>query len=129
MYVGQNYPNSAVYALNSKGGVKNWNARPGALFTGLVLAADGFVYAGTRNGILYVINEKTGALDVESRLKTEKSRTGLSSPVISTEGTIYCGSGNKVVAIRPGSPGPAAGPWPMFGRDARHTGRAVPLSD
>ena len=48
-----------------------------------------------------------------------------SSPAIGSDGTVYVGSqGGKLYAIKTDSKGPAKSPWPMFGQNARHTGRA-----
>jgi len=44
------------------------------------------------------------------------------SPVISTNGTIYVGHGNKLLALVGGSSLPRCG-WPMFRGDPRHTAR------
>ena len=48
-----------------------------------------------------------------------------SSPAIGSDGTVYVGSyDNKVYALKTDSNGLAKSPWPMFGRNAQHTGRA-----
>ena len=52
---------------------------------------------------------------------------GLSTgiPDSGDDGTLYIGSGDKkVYAIKTDSKGPAKSAWPMFGQNARHTGRA-----
>ncbi|MCW5551695.1 MAG: PQQ-like beta-propeller repeat protein [Verrucomicrobiae bacterium] len=49
------------------------------------------------------------------------------SPVISTNGTIYVGHGNKLLALVGGSPLARCG-WPMFRGDPQHTAR-VPQRD
>ena len=47
-----------------------------------------------------------------------------SSPAISSDGRVYGGSwDNKLYAIKTESLGPAKSPWPMFGQNARLTGR------
>jgi len=48
-----------------------------------------------------------------------------SSPAIGADGTVYVGlRSNKLYAIKTDSKGPAKSPWPMFGQNAQHTGRA-----
>ena len=50
----------------------------------------------------------------------------LSSPAISSDGTVYVGSSDKkLYAIKTDSKGPAKSPWPMRGQNARHTGRVM----
>jgi outer membrane protein assembly factor BamB len=49
-----------------------------------------------------------------------------SSPAIGSDGTVYVGSFNKkLYAIKSDSKGLAKSPWPMFGQNARHTGRVM----
>ena len=50
----------------------------------------------------------------------------VSSPAIGSDGTVYVGSeDNKLYAIKTSSQGLAKSPWPMFGQNAQHTGRAI----
>ena len=50
----------------------------------------------------------------------------LSSPAISSDGTVYVGSNdNKLYAIKTESLGLAKSPWPMRGQNAQHTGRVM----
>ena len=52
----------------------------------------------------------------------------LSSPAIGSDGTVYVGEerrGGKLYAIKTDSKGLAKSPWPMFGQNARHTGRVM----
>jgi len=50
----------------------------------------------------------------------------LSSPAISSDGTVYVGSNdNSLYAIKTDSKGLAKSPWPMRGQNARHTGRVL----
>ena len=49
-----------------------------------------------------------------------------SSPAIGSDGTVYVGSWDKnLYAIKTDSKGLAKSPWPMRGRNARHTGRVI----
>lgn len=64
------------------------------------------------------------------------ANAAFASPVISTNGTIYVGHGNKLLALVGGSPLLRCG-WPMFRGDPRHTARvpqrgircSAPLAD
>ena len=48
-----------------------------------------------------------------------------SSPAIGSNGTVYVGSEDtKLYAIKTESLGLAKSPWPMFGQNTLHTGRA-----
>ena len=49
-----------------------------------------------------------------------------SSPAIGSDGTVYVGSlDKKLYAIKTDSKGPAKSPRPMFGQNAKHTGRVM----
>ena len=49
-----------------------------------------------------------------------------SSPAIGPDGTVYVGSTDKkLYAIATDSKGLADSPWPMFGQNPQHTGRAT----
>jgi outer membrane protein assembly factor BamB len=45
-------------------------------------------------------------------------------PTIGPDGTVYIGADTKLYAIRGDGMSPANQPWPMYMRDARHTGKA-----
>jgi hypothetical protein len=47
-----------------------------------------------------------------------------SSPVVSSNGTIYVTSGTKLYSLH-GTNAPGNGPWSMFRRDAQHNARSV----
>ena len=56
----------------------------------------------------------------------ETGRNVNSSPAIGSDGTVYVGSGDgKLYAIKTDSLGLAKSPWPMFGQNARRTGRVM----
>ena len=61
-------------------------------------------------------------------VKLWKFETGdhvFSSPAIGSDGTVYVGSqDNKLYALASSSKGLADSPWPMFGQNPQHTGRA-----
>jgi len=86
------------------------------------IGSDGTVYVGSFDKKLYAINGKTG-------VKLWEFETGdqvLSSPAIGSDGTVYVGSNDKkLYAIKTSSQGLAKSPWPMFGQNAQHTGRAI----
>ena len=51
--------------------------------------------------------------------------TATASPTVTADGHLYVGNNfNMFYKIKTGVP-PAGSPWPMFGRDARHTSKAT----
>ena len=86
------------------------------------IGSDGTVYVGSADNKLYAINRKRG-------VKLWEFETGgsvWSSPAIGSDGTVYVGSfDKKLYAFKTDSKGLAKSPWPMFGQNARHTGRAL----
>jgi len=110
-----------VYALDGKTGAKKWEFETDFFdASSPAIGADGTVYVGS-------FGEKVYALDGKSGAKKWSFKTGgrmTSSPVIGSDGTVYIGSwGTEVNAIKTDSKGPAKSPWPMSGRNAKHTGR------
>ena len=85
------------------------------------IGSDGTVYVGSEDNKLYALSGKSG-------IKLWEFETGshvTSSPAIGSDGTVYVGSHDKkVYAIKTDSKGLAKSPWPMFGQNAQHTGRA-----
>ena len=84
------------------------------------IGSDGTVYIGSSNA-------KVHALDGESGVKKWEFTGGTwaGTPTLSGNGTIYMGTDNSnIYAIQTSSKGPAKSPWPMFGQNPQHTGRA-----
>jgi outer membrane protein assembly factor BamB len=112
--------NGRIYALRPGDGKKLWHAQATQNeigYSSLALAADGTLYVGAKDGLLHGLATGGGsnwtfiAIGPVSR----------SSPTIGPDGTIYVGSDNHNLYALSGGSAPAAGPWPMFRRDARHT--------
>lgn len=108
----------------------------------------GNIHFGTQSGNYYVVSPES---DTQAGLLVKKDIVAMiaessyagkadwtdgnakvwSSPVIAADGTIYIGvthsanpSKSVLIALSDeGVTGPAVSPWPMKGRDARHTGR------
>ena len=103
VYIGSN--DRKLYALNGKTGIKLWELETGdgvfgGVYSSPTIGSDGVVYVGSKDDKLYAINGKTG-------VKLWKFETGgivQSSPTIDSKGL-------------------AKSPWPMFGQNARQTGR------
>ena len=87
------------------------------------IGSDGTVYVGSADTKLYAIYSKSG----EKKWEFETGEAIVySSPAIGSDGTVYVGSNDgKLYAIKTDSKGPAKSPWPMFGQNARHTGRVM----
>jgi outer membrane protein assembly factor BamB len=64
VYVGSDYPDNKVYALNAQTGAPLWSYAAGG--TGSLdsspAVANGMVYVGSDDGIVYALNSSTGAL-------------------------------------------------------------------
>jgi outer membrane protein assembly factor BamB len=125
VYIGST--DSKVYALNGKTGVKMWEfTAGGSIGSTPAIGADGTVYIGSSDSKVYALDRATGA----KKWEFETGRDVISSPAISPEGILYIGSKDKkVYAIRTNSKGLAKSPWPMFGQNAQHTGRAMPTKN
>ena len=111
-----------LYAINGKSGVKLWEFETGnTVHSSPAIRSDGTVYVGSFDKNLYAINGKTGV----KLWEFETGNSVISSPAIGSDGTVYVGSNDKLYAIKTESIGPAKSPWPMFGQNARHTGRVM----
>jgi uncharacterized repeat protein (TIGR03803 family) len=125
---------SPVVALDGVSGEKRWEFATQGLqsFTPAV-GADGTVYVavadflatnlvqlGSPGGIVYAVDGATGAKKWE--FDTGGSRH--SSPTIGPDGTVYVNSSSGYLYALRGNTPLANGPWPMRGRNARHTGSA-----
>jgi hypothetical protein len=77
------------------------------------------VYMGSQNG-LYALDGGTGLMKWEFQTLGHVD----SSAAIGMDGTIYVGSNGGILYALYGGAPLADSPWPMFGRDAQHTGRA-----
>ena len=110
-----------MYALNGKTGAKIWGFETGsAVLSTPALGADGVLYVGAYDGKIYALKAETGAKIWESEIGSEI----ISSPALGQDGILYVGSNLSVYAIQTDSKGLAKSPWPMFGQNAQHTGRA-----
>jgi len=125
VYVGSN--DKRVYALDGKNGTKKWEFETGGIVgSSPAIGADGTVYIGSSDSKVYALDGVTGT----KKWEFETGRDVQSSPAISSDGILYIGSkDNKVYAIKTDSKGLAKSPWPMFGQNAQHTGRASAISN
>ena len=111
-----------VYALDGKTGAIKWKFETGdGVNSSPAIGADGTIYVGSWDNKVYALDGRTGAKKWEFLTGDEVH----SSPAIGADGTVYIGSNDgKVYAIASSSKGLAKSPWPMFGQNVRHTGRA-----
>ncbi len=109
----------SLHAIDGRSGTNKWRLSTGGSIKGPpALAADGILYVVV-DGSLWEVDTSTGAKRSEfltgARLRT--------APMIGLDGTIYVGSSDKNLYAVFGTSGPAAGVWPMLGRDGRHSAR------
>jgi outer membrane protein assembly factor BamB len=119
LYLGT--PDRKFYAIN-RDGTKEWELDTGtAGHSTAALGKDGLIYVNTWD-------LKTLALSPEGTVEWEFPMEGpavgglfAAIPTLTADGVMYVGSGNgRLYAIRASS-GFANSPWPMFGRNTRHT--------
>ncbi|MDO9265314.1 MAG: PQQ-binding-like beta-propeller repeat protein [Desulfosalsimonadaceae bacterium] len=115
-----------LYALNDSG-TKNWSVRtspPSDINSSPAVGANDVVYVGCKDGNFYAFQSEADQQD--GNMQDWVFQAGdiiQSSPVIAADGTIYFGSrDDHLYAINPGSLTPADSAWPMFHRNAAHTG-------
>lgn len=136
-----------IVALDKKGNIK-WRFEVSEGVSGSpAIDANGDILFGTESGVFYVISSDgqkvLSMVDIAGLIMLNKSATSSawtpsrgkfwSSPIIGSDGTIYIGltnlngdSKSQVVALKSKYvTGPANSLWPMKGRDAQHTSRAV----
>jgi len=128
IYIGtwsQDGRDSRIYAI-TKDGTEKWSYPVGDKidFSSPAIGKDGTIYFGSDDDHIYALNpdgsekwrfEMNGVDDMDS------------SPAIGEDSTIYVASRDgNLYAIHGESGGLAETPWPIFGCDSRHTGRAQP---
>ncbi len=110
-----------LYALDSDGSRK-WDFDAGAALESTPLvASDGSVLFGADNGKLY-------ALRPDGTKLWEYATAGSTMygcPALSTDGWLYFGSSDRKLYALGTTFSLAQSAWPMFRRDAQHTGRAA----
>ena len=126
-----------LFALNASGGL-SWSVQtspPFGINSSPAVGANDVVYVGCRDGNFYAFqspNQSSSLLSNNDNAQDWVFKTGdiiQSSPVIDSHGTIYFGSRDKYVyAINPGNLTAAKSAWPMFRRNAAHTGAADAIS-
>ncbi|NOU58716.1 PQQ-binding-like beta-propeller repeat protein [Marinifilum caeruleilacunae] len=111
-------------AYNPDDGSEKWSyTANGAIEVVPAIDNDGNIYFGDKAGFFHVVNP-----DGEKQRKTIKIGDEIiSSAAIDSNGIIYVaaneGEIGKVFAYRTDATGPASGGWPMYAKDAKHSGR------
>ena len=111
-----------IYALDGGNGSLKWECTVGGeVISCPAIGTDGTIYIGSTDGKVYALDGQSGTK------KWEFETEGMirSSASIGPDGTVYIGSNDgKVYALATSSKGLADSPWPMFGQNTQHTGRA-----
>jgi outer membrane protein assembly factor BamB len=132
IYLSASYPSDKLFAIHADGSIK-WiyqNYLDGMkLRSSVAIGSDGTIYAGSSSylnkGHLYAINPNgtdKWRFEIIGIGGGGSGQVG-PSPAIGPDGTIYFGADYTLYAVETSSGGLASTPWPMYHRDARHTGR------
>ncbi|RLJ01815.1 MAG: hypothetical protein DRP11_03845, partial [Candidatus Aenigmatarchaeota archaeon] len=121
-----------LYAINLDGTEKwKYNIDNGDAASSPTIGKNGTIYVGSSDYYRYPsANDHLYAIHPDGTLKwkyqiEQKQRGIYSPPVIVENGTIYFGATDYYLyALHTESQGLADSPWPIFGHDVRHTGRA-----
>lgn len=112
-----------MIAYNPDGTEKWTYTANGAIETVPAIDNEGNIYFGDIAGFFHIVSPEGKKLWKVIKLGDEIH----SSAVIGTDGTIYVaandGDFGKVVALKTNATGLANGGWPMFAKDAKHSGR------
>lgn len=117
---------SQVSALDPASGEERWRSFPleaSTYYSTPALGADGVLYFAAGKSIDAVKAVQAHfEFQWQAPLQTD-DYVITSSPVLSPDGIVYVGSEEGLCVFKASS-GPAAGLWPMFQRNAKHTGAA-----
>lgn len=125
-----------LYCINGKTGKEVWKYPAGSLIDSTpAIDKDGLIYFGTRNGKIYALKvEKvkkrgSGQIVHEARAVWQFRTRGeiRTSPVIGSDGTVFCGSGDKVLYALSGDPehGEVTVKWEFFTGSALRASPAI----
>lgn len=107
-----------LHAVN-RDGTGRWSFLTGGpVNSSPAIDADGVIYFGSDDKKLYALNP-------DGTLRSQYLTGGAvrSSPVLGDDGRVYFGSTDQHLHAAKAAGPLSDGPWPMFGHDARHTGR------
>jgi len=107
----------SLAAVFPDGTVRWGSARDGSSATTPAVASDGTIYVGDNLGFLRAVSG-TGEL----LWRTDMRGQIVAPPTLGADGTIYVGSINKRLLAIKGTTGLAKSAWPMYRRDAKHSG-------
>jgi outer membrane protein assembly factor BamB len=105
-------------AFDANGHAK-WAQAPGGVSASPAICADGSVLVTSFNGGMYAYGPSGATLWTFTA-----SPTMFSSPVVSSNGTIYITSGTKLYSLH-GTNALGNEPWAMFRRDVKHNARSI----
>jgi outer membrane protein assembly factor BamB len=121
-----------LYLFDKDTGNIKWYEPPNptAFRSQIGIDSNGYIYSTREDGFL-LINTPQGPRDFEfTETKVDRYPPGLfflpiSSPLIAPDGTIYYGTlKGELIAVQTDCGGLAKTPWPMLGKNTRHTGNA-----
>ena len=113
------------YALNPDGTLKWKSARLGPIYSTAAVRSDGSIIVGSQDNYVRALNPEDGTV----RWAYPAGRGVNSSPVVAADGSIYVGSlDGKLYSFYGTAPLSTFARWPMFQRDATHSGRVPDAS-
>jgi hypothetical protein len=108
------------FALNPNGKLKWKSAPQGAIYATAAVRSDGSIIVGSQDNYVRALNPEDGTV----RWAYPTGRGVNSSPVVAADGSIYVGSlDGKLYSFYGTAPLSTFSRWPMFQRDATHSGR------
>lgn len=114
-----------ISALSPVDGTVLWSfLTGGSIGSAPVIAADGSISVLSNDGFLYAIEGGTGTEKQRFQTIQPSGKPESGSPAIASDGTVYLSRGGRLYAIYGSSP-LANSPWPMEGRNARHSRHQV----
>jgi outer membrane protein assembly factor BamB len=110
-----------LYAVKPDGTLKWTFLTKNSVSSTPAVGADGIIYVGSSDKDLYALDPNG------SKLWNFTASGNITLPIIlAADGTVYVSSNDsKIYAVYSSSPGPAKSAWPMYQRDARHTGNTA----
>jgi len=123
-------------ALDGKTGSKKWEHKKddrndvdysSPRWSPPVIGSDGTIYVGggdNGSGRVYALEGRTGAKKWEAFIGFDGGRDSPDFLAIGKNATLYARTAERFYSLKTDDQSSGSSPWPMFGQNAQHTGRA-----